>query len=111
MSELNLLSPEQIEERRIVVEEKLGIPVKVFCFMVDGKQIIGFTKEAQRITKMRAFDKMIISITDACEILLEAMLIKEESDPSILNDDRIYLSACLEVQGVLLPYSNTLKKN
>ncbi|MEX2053138.1 MAG: hypothetical protein WD898_02860 [Candidatus Paceibacterota bacterium] len=111
MDEKNILSPEQIEEKRVALEEKHNTPIKVFCFMVEGRQVIGYTKEAPRITKMRAFDKMIISITEACEILLDAMLIKDASDPLILTDDKIYLSACMECQGVLLPYSNTLKKN
>src|SRR3989304_1574484 len=104
MEELNLLSPEQIEEKRISIEERLKTPIRAFCFMVAGKQIIGFTKDAPRITKMRAFDKMIISITDACEILLDAMLIKEDSSPEIMKDDNVYLSALIEVQGALLPY-------
>ncbi len=106
-----LLTEEQIEEKRKSIEGRLGVPVSAFCFMADGKQIVGFTKEAPRITKMRAFDRMLISITDACDILLTAMLIAEESSPEIIKDDKAYMSALLQVQGVLNPYSNTLKKN
>lgn len=112
-----VLSTEAIEAKRLELEAKHG--KKVYPLdLKDGKgdQAIGFCLEAERITKMRVLDvaAMKESPTEAGALLLNATLIKEESDPRILSDspehDEIHIGAvmaCMERVGF---WQNQFKK-
>lgn len=55
-----------------------------------GERVVGYYKQPSRQAKMAAFDKVNMSMTSAGELLLEACLIKEESDSRLFSDAPIH---------------------
>lgn len=53
----------------------------------SGERVVGYYRQPSRQAKMAAFDKVNMSMTSAGELLLEASLIKEESDPRLYSLD------------------------
>lgn len=87
--------------------------VKVHALMVydkEGKPVIGFLKEPNRPTKMMALDKTLTSPSSAGSTLLEACLIKEESDPRIDKEDFLFLGIALKALG-MVEIATDVKKN
>lgn len=80
------------------------------------EKIVGYIKEPSRQAKMAALDKTAIegSITLGGEMILNACLIKEESDPRIFSTaseyDAIYIGACMQCNKLVQAYSAELKK-
>lgn len=96
-----------------------GVKVHPMVFSTgDGSQwITGFMKEPQRIAKARAMDKTLMGQGFSVGLeLLEACLIREESDPRIMSekseDDEIVLGACnFATTLIKLSVNHTEKKN
>ena len=99
---------------------KEGVKVHPMIFKGNGDDndwAIGFIKEPQRIAKARAMDKSLMGQPFSLGIdVLEACIIKEESDPRILSEksehDNINLGA-INFAGSLIRLSieQSEKKN
>jgi hypothetical protein len=116
------LALEACETQRVAIENRLkAIPgtiyYKVHAFAVsvaDGDVAIGYIQEPHRITKMRAWDLMQRSLSEAGEILLRSCLLPE-SDGRILDDkpenDALYMTFIAHAQSLLTMYVDVVKKN
>jgi len=56
----------------------------------NGKPVIGFLKEPNRATKGGIMDTLLVSRSRAARVALEASIMKEESDPRIIDASQIY---------------------
>lgn len=108
-----MLTLEQIEEKRKQLETEHGRKVYAHSFLTEtGEQVVGYLKDPDRLTKMRALDISLQSLSNAAKTLLEVSLIKEESSPLILDensDDRIYFSFIMKANELLQFYSEQKK--
>jgi hypothetical protein len=109
------LTPEQIEEKRLELEKQLNTEVVAGCIEDSkGNQIVGYIKHPSFEYKMKALDKSAQSFTGASRMLLEGNLIKEASDPRILNEQYengkvklSFMTICSNLCGI---YDDQLKK-
>lgn len=105
-----------IEEIQAKAEE---LSVKHGCKVVPialEDDVVGFLKEPPRFVKMRFLDKMTAqqsSISTMSE-LLDAYLIKEESDPRIFSEDsendKYYFGATMAAIDFIKVQPSLLKK-
>lgn len=94
--------------------------VKVHAFTaIDGTEdnkLVAFIKEPNRLIKSRAMDKTYngMGFTAGSE-MLEACIIREESDPRFLSEapenDKFYLGASRFCADLLIIATNNTKKN
>jgi hypothetical protein len=107
---------EQIQAKADELTGQLGVQVHPMVFLDPdtNEQIIGFIQEPNRITKLRVMDKgMTEPITAAAECL-EAILIKDASDPRIWSEkpehDKIYMGAVMAAYETIKVSVNQFKK-
>lgn len=91
-----ILTAEQINEKATELSTREGVKVTPLCFTdAGGNQIIGYIKEPNREAKIVALNEFLkLDMADAGRTILDSSLLVADSDPRILNDDIIYLSAC-----------------
>jgi hypothetical protein len=104
------------EATKVRLSKELGREVHVCVFETEEKEeIIGYLKEPDRLVKMRALDMSLQSWTSAANILLETSLIKEYSDPRILDEnpdnDKIYFGFLMKANELVKFYSEKQKKS
>lgn len=103
------LDPQRLSD----LEAKYGKGVYPFCFADPDEPetpIWGFVKPLDRATKIRCADLIEKGAVGAGAMIVDGFLIKEESDPRILSDDKYYLGACYSVQGCIVVAINQFKK-
>jgi len=105
----------EAEEKAVKLSEQLGSKVTAHIITTEkGEHIVGFFKEPNRMTKMYALDMASQSLSQANDMLLNACLIKEESDHRILEDkpenDAIYLSFNMYASTLVQLYNLNLEK-
>ena len=77
----------------------------------NSEEVIGYLKEPQRQVKSRLLDKIAaMEPISACSEVLEAYLIKEESDARILEDDKYFYAASLELYSTIQVAASVFKK-
>lgn len=101
---------EQLEEKRKQLEAQHGKTVHLWIVYDENESpIIAYALEPSRDAKRAALDKSTISMTGAGDLLLRACLIREESDPRILDDkpenDTIYFSFLMKAQALVRFYA------
>ena len=111
------LRKKEIEDKRLELKTIHGVEVHAIFFNTkeDG-EVVGYLKEPDRISKMRALDMFTMGqFALSASTLLETCLIKEESDTRILSElpehDSIYLGFLMEAQALVKYYSSQTKKN
>lgn len=105
------MTHEQLTEKAQTLTSELGFKVYPLSFTNgDGHPIIGFLREPTRSAKLSAMDDMMKSPSQAGETILNACLLTEHSDPRILTDDDVYVSATMDCLSILKVYQNDLKK-
>jgi hypothetical protein len=110
------MTQEEIELKAAELTAKHGAKVHPIVFMVEGSddQIIGWIKEPPRFVKLRVMDKGLTSPISAASEVVDAYLIKEESDPRIYSEssdnDKYYLGATLEAYNLVTLAVNQFKK-
>lgn len=122
MSDEKKLTPvevkKQVTDRAAELEKKYDCKIHPLLFNSqddgDGEWIIGFMKEPNRLTKIRVLDKTLTGMMVASAELLEAIILKEESDPRIMSEapeyDKYYLGAVMAAQSIIKYSANTFKK-
>lgn len=113
------LTDAQIEDKAAELGEKYNCKVIPLMFYDDQvepmEQVVGYMKAPQRIVKMRALDKSMQSPSFAGAELLEACLLKDDSDPRIYSQkeehDHIYIGACVAALQKVKASVEQLKKN
>ena len=109
------LTTEQIEAKRLELQQQLQTDVVAGCVEdANGNQVVGYIKHPSFQYKMKALDKSAQSFTGASKMLLEGNLIKEASDPRILDEyyengkiKLSFMTICSNLCGI---YEDTLKK-
>lgn len=118
MKKLTKLTPEDIDAKAKEISKLLGgSKVTPFAFEENEEhgQVIGFLREPNLPTKIRALDSMgTDKIFMTGSTLLDSLLIKEHSDPRITDGnpahDTYYLGASAEALALVKAARNTLKK-
>jgi hypothetical protein len=97
------MTTEEIIIKAEVLTEKYKAKVTPIILKgdADGDTVVGYYKEPVRLAKQRALDAYSNGMQSAGAMLLEACLLKEESDPRIVSEapenDKYYLGACYAV--------------
>jgi hypothetical protein len=95
----------EIENKAAELSKSIGRKVTPIVFIEGEETIVGYIKEPERVVKQRAFDKALVSQSQAGAELLEYCLLKEHSDSRIYSDksehDHIYLGACVAALDVV----------
>jgi hypothetical protein len=114
------LAEEESEIIRLELEETTKKKVHKFCLPVDIEQgdfCIGYLLEPNFEVKKMAADMGISrSITGAGELILDACIIKEKSDPRIFDEDAgelypmIRMGAIMKAQTLVGYYLDAFKK-
>ena len=110
------MTQEEIELKASELSIKHGAKVHPIVFQIKGSedQIIGYLKEPPRFVKLRIMDKAMESPVSADSEIIDAYLIKEESDSRIYSEspenDEYYMGAALEAYSFIRFAANTFKK-
>lgn len=101
----------------LAIREGCEVHPVLFYFNGDPKDpVIGYIKEPPRLVKFRMLDKgdQVGDYSAAAEVL-EAMLLKSDSDPRIISDkaecDHLYIGAAMVCQNIIRVAINQVKKN
>lgn len=105
---------EAISNKAVELSNELKCKVTPFAFIHEGENVIGYLREPDRLTKMRAIDLCEQSRTQAGALILISCLIQEHSDRRILEErpenDKIYLGAIDFAVNQVTYYNELLKK-
>ena len=109
------MTNEEIELKAEELGKKFNCKVNPLVFKADdGSDVIGFMKEPPRFVKMRVMDKGLTSPVSAASEVVDAYLIKEESDPRIYSEsqenDQYYIGATMEAYSMVKLSVNQFKK-
>jgi hypothetical protein len=108
------MTNEEIIEKAGALATKEGCKVHPLVFEDGNEQIIGFIKEPPRHVKLRVMDKGLTQPATAAAEVVEAFLIKEESDSRIWDEktenDKYYLGATMEAYNMINMAVNQFKK-
>lgn len=104
----------EIEQKAIEIGKRMGCKVTPFLFVKGEEFIVGYIKDPSRVDKMKALDLNEHSPSQAGVHLLITSLIREESDPRILDEtpenDPIYLGAIEAAKSTVSIYNDLVKK-
>jgi hypothetical protein len=109
---------EEINAKAEELTKSHGTKVHAFTALngTEDDKVVAFIKEPSRLIKSRAMDKTYggMGFTAGGE-MLEACIIKEESDPRILSEapeyDKFYLGAAKFCADLLIISTDNTKKN
>lgn len=86
----------------------------VFKAVEGGEDVVGYIKEPPRFVKMRVMDKGLTQPVSAASEVVDAYLIKEESDPRIYSEssenDVYSIGATMEAYSLIKMAVNQFKK-
>jgi hypothetical protein len=111
-----MLTQEEIQLKAETLTEQRR--VKVYPIIVDakGEQIVGYIEEPKRQAKYAAMNELAKKdVATAGELILDACLIKEESDKRLYSQnaehDSIVIGAAMACLKLVEVYEADLKKN
>jgi hypothetical protein len=116
MSDKQTNIEEVVKEKAAQLSEKHGCKVFPLIFKLDSadENVIGYIKEPPRFVKLRIMDKGLTNPVSSASEVVDAYLIKEESDPRIYSEasenDAYYLGATLEAYNLIVLAVNQFKK-
>ncbi len=107
---------EIVEKRAAELTKSLNLEVTPLLFVQDDEFIVGYMKQPNRQTCRAAYDRMEkYGKLDAGDLILEACLIKEESDTRITDPSPRYNGinnwACIEAFKLIEFNISVTKKN
>jgi hypothetical protein len=105
---------EAAAEKAKLLSEQLSVEVHPLVFMNGEEIITGFFTEPNRMTKLRVMDKGLSAPITAAAECLEAVLLRDHSDPRIMSpepeNDKIYMGAVMCVYETIKTSINQFKK-
>lgn len=110
------MTNEEIQTKADELGVKHGVKVHPIVFKLDGseEQVIGYLKEPPRFVKLRVMDKGLTQPVSAASEVVDAYLIKEESDARIYSEasenDVYYIGATMEAYNLVQLAVNQFKK-
>ncbi len=110
------MTTEQIQAKADELSAKHGCIVHPIVFQEgeDAEQIVGFLKEPPRHVKLRVLDKGMTSPMTASAEMVDAYLIREDSDARIWDEkpgnDKYYLGATMIANDLIKMSINQFKK-
>lgn len=112
------MTNEEIQLKADELSQKHNCKVHPLVFVVDPsnpdnqERVIGFIKEPPRHVKLRVMDKGLSAPMTAAAEVVDAYLIREESDKRIMDegDDLWYLGAAYEAYNLIKMGINQFKK-
>jgi hypothetical protein len=109
------MTTEEILQKAGELSQREGGKVHPLIFMGESdEKIVGYLKEPPRHVKLRVMDKGLTAPATAAAEVVDAFLIKEESDQRIWDEkpenDRYYLGATMEAYNLISMAVNQLKK-
>ena len=94
--------------------EKVKVHPLVFKTVDNDEQIIGFIKEPPRAIKLQVMDKSLMGAYSTVNSILEAYILKDESDPRIYSEapenDKYNIGATQEMYSLIQLAINQFKK-
>lgn len=103
-----------IEQKAAELSLKLNAKVHPILFSTqEGEEVVGYIRELNRADKLRVMDSSLTGAFSVCAAMLEAYIVKEESDPRIWSDtgdDKYYIGAVNELYGLVRMAVNQFKK-
>lgn len=110
------MTTEEIKQKaeQLSAQHNCKVHPLVFQNPDTQEQVIGFLKEPPRIVKLRYMDKAMMGSATAGAEVIDAYLIKEESDSRIYVEnsdfDSYYLGAIQELNSIITLSINQFKK-
>ena len=110
------MKQEEIEAKsqELSVKHSCNVFPIVFKDANGGDDVVGYIKEPPRFVKMRVMDKGLTAPVSAASEVVDAYLIKEESDPRIYSEapenDVYYIGATMEAYSLVKMAVNQFKK-
>jgi len=110
------MTNEEIECKATELSVKHGVKVHPLIFAIPNSEekVIGYLKEPPRAIKLRVMDKGLTEPVTAASVVVDAYIIREESDPRILSEasenDVYYMGACMEAYSLIQLAINQFKK-
>ena len=110
------MTSEEITAKAEELSLKRGKKVYPLTVNANGEQVIGFIEEPKRQAKYAAMNELAKKdVATAGEIILDACLIKEESDTRLYSNesahDSIVIGAAMACLKLVEVYEADLKKN
>lgn len=116
MEEKLRAAQEVAKEKALQLSEELKTKVHPLIFFVekDKEPVVGYVKEPNRAVKLAVMDKYASGFYSACSQALDAILLKEHSDPRISSerseDDMYYMGAVYAVSEMIQFAGNQVDK-
>lgn len=110
------MNQEEIQKKadELSIKHACKVHPLVFKDAENEEDIIGYLKEPPRHVKLRVMDKGFSAPATAAAEVVDAFLIKEESDSRIYDEnpanDKYYLGAVMEAYNMISLSVNMLKK-
>lgn len=108
------MTNEEITTKADELSAREGCKVHPLVFKDGDNQVIGFIKEPPRHVKLRVMDKGLTSPVTAAAEVLDAYLLRDESDNRIWEEnpdnDNFYLGATMEAYNMISMAVNQFKK-
>jgi hypothetical protein len=106
----------EAEARAQALSDELKVKVHPMVFSVgtDSAPVVGFIKEPSRAVKLAVMDKYAMGFYSACSQALDAIILKDHSDPRITSerpeDDLYYMGAVYAVSEMIQFAANHVDK-
>ena len=109
------MTNEEIQTKANELTTKHGVKVHPIVFKLEGSEdVVGYIKEPPRFVKLRVMDKGLTQPISAASEVVDAYLIKEESDERIYSEapenDVYYIGATMEAYNLVKMAVNQYKK-
>jgi hypothetical protein len=107
---------EQLEQKAEELSAKYNTVVHPILFVdpETNENVIGYLKEPPRHVKLKVIDKGMSNPFSAASDVVDAYIIKEESDERLYSEnpkyDKYYLGACGVAQSIIQTSINQFKK-
>lgn len=116
MDEKLKAAKEAAAARAQALSEELNAKVHPLVFHVeaDADPVVGYIKEPSRAVKLAVMDKYAMGFYSACSQALDAIILKDHSDPRITSeraeDDLYYMGAVYAVSEMISFAANHVDK-
>jgi hypothetical protein len=110
------MTTEEIQQKadELSVKHSCRVHPLIFKDAESNEEVIGYLKEPPRHVKLRVMDKGLTAPATAAAEVVDAFLIREESDSRLYDEnptnDKYYLGATMEAYNLISMAINQFKK-